>query len=184
MAAKPTASRAPIAMTTARPAGGRPAGRLTAWGRIVCPSSKSDGRSKNPKYIISCVTFFSASGLRPDGVWQQDRRMVRDAIAGEKPAHRLWQLNCWEMPVAAALVAQQQASNLTSTASLVLMPNPRILVVDDHPDTLRLLETFLTLSGFDVVSAVNGADGLARTANGIDAIATDLAMPEMDGFEF
>jgi CheY-like chemotaxis protein len=66
----------------------------------------------------------------------------------------------------------------------MVMANPKVLVLDDHPDTLRLVETFLSLSGFDVVAAANGADGLALALNGIDAIATDLAMPEMDGFEF
>ncbi len=64
-----------------------------------------------------------------------------------------------------------------------VMTRPRLLVVDDHPDTLRLLETYLALAGFDVVSAANGAEALDKAMNGVDAIATDLAMPEMDGFE-
>ena len=64
------------------------------------------------------------------------------------------------------------------------MPNPRVLVVDDHPDTLRLFETYLSLSGFDVTSATSAAEALQLAASGVDAIATDLAMPGIDGLEF
>jgi CheY-like chemotaxis protein len=63
------------------------------------------------------------------------------------------------------------------------MTHPRLLVVDDHPDTLRLFETCLSLAGFDVISAANAVDAL-RLARGMDAIATDLAMPGIDGLEF
>jgi two-component system KDP operon response regulator KdpE len=64
------------------------------------------------------------------------------------------------------------------------MSAPCVLVVDDHPDTLSLFETFLTLEGFRVVTAVNGADGLRRAGDCVDAVVTDLAMPAMDGAEF
>ncbi len=83
-----------------------------------------------------------------------------------------------------ALGVRQATGREDPRQVVAFMSNPRLLVVDDHPDTLRLLETFLTLSGFHVVSAANGLDGLTLAANGTDAIATDLAMPEMDGFEF
>jgi CheY-like chemotaxis protein len=63
------------------------------------------------------------------------------------------------------------------------MPNPRLLVVDDHPDTLRLFETFLSFAGFDVIPAARASEALACATTGVDAIATDLAMPGMDGFE-
>ena len=64
------------------------------------------------------------------------------------------------------------------------MPNPRVLVVDDHPDTLRLFETYLSLSGFQVTSATSAAEALQLVSDGVDAIATDLAMPGIDGLEF
>jgi CheY-like chemotaxis protein len=57
-------------------------------------------------------------------------------------------------------------------------------VVDDNPDVLCLFSTFLELVGFDVTTAVDGADALAKAPDGFDAITTDLAMPRMDGCEF
>lgn len=61
---------------------------------------------------------------------------------------------------------------------------PRILVVDDDRGVLDLLETFLDLAGFDVTTAIDGAEALRVAARGFDAITTDLAMPRMDGCEF
>jgi CheY-like chemotaxis protein len=64
------------------------------------------------------------------------------------------------------------------------MAGLRVLVVDDHLDTLNLYSTFLSLEGFSVTAASNGPDALRLSAKGFDAIATDLAMPGMDGAEF
>jgi len=63
------------------------------------------------------------------------------------------------------------------------MANPRLLVVDDHPDTLRLFETYLSFAGFEVIAVARAAEALDRAALNVDAVATDLAMPGMDGFE-
>ena len=40
------------------------------------------------------------------------------------------------------------------------MASPRVLVVDDDPDVLASLERGLRLSGFDVSTAVDGAEAL------------------------
>lgn len=64
------------------------------------------------------------------------------------------------------------------------MPGPRILVVDDHLDTLQLYSTFLSLEGFAVTTASCAETALRLSNNGFDAVATDLAMPGMDGAEF
>jgi diguanylate cyclase (GGDEF)-like protein len=64
------------------------------------------------------------------------------------------------------------------------MKRERILIIDDDPDILDVLE--LTLSErFDVIKAANGAEGLiqARTGNP-DLIITDYMMPVMTGPEF
>ncbi len=60
------------------------------------------------------------------------------------------------------------------------MSEPRVLVVDDHLDTLQLYSTYLSLEGFSVTAASNVMQALALSG-GVDAIATDLAMPGMDG---
>lgn len=59
---------------------------------------------------------------------------------------------------------------------------PRILVADDDPDLLKMLEHVMRALG-DVVTAVDGQDALekARAGRPPDVIVTDVMMPRMDG---
>jgi two-component system, cell cycle response regulator len=60
----------------------------------------------------------------------------------------------------------------------------RVLIVDDIPTNVRLLEARLSAEYFDVVTAVSGPEALARCEEGnIDMILLDVMMPGMDGFE-
>ncbi len=60
----------------------------------------------------------------------------------------------------------------------------RILVVDDIPANVRLLESRLLAEYFDVVTALNGQDALDICANGqVDVVLLDIMMPGIDGFE-
>ncbi|MCQ9206714.1 MAG: response regulator [Omnitrophica bacterium] len=60
----------------------------------------------------------------------------------------------------------------------------KILVVDDEPQNIKLLEANLLPKGYEVLAASNGKEALqAVTANDIDLILLDIMMPEMDGFE-
>lgn len=58
-----------------------------------------------------------------------------------------------------------------------------LLVVDDNDDSLEMLAAFLRACGAHVLQARTGSGALAYvdTAPKLDAIVTDLAMPEMDG---
>jgi DNA-binding response OmpR family regulator len=59
---------------------------------------------------------------------------------------------------------------------------PKVLVVDDDPVILKLLQVNFEMEGFDVVTAVDGAEGFeAAMANEPDVIVTDVMMPVMDG---
>jgi DNA-binding response OmpR family regulator len=60
-----------------------------------------------------------------------------------------------------------------------------ILIVDDEPRLVSLVDAYLSQNGFRVVSAPNGRDALitARLEKP-DIIILDVMMPEMDGFEF
>ena len=60
----------------------------------------------------------------------------------------------------------------------------RILVVDDERQIIRMLRASLQSSGYEVLTASNGVEGLERFGSGRpDLIITDLAMPEMNGLE-
>ena len=60
----------------------------------------------------------------------------------------------------------------------------RILVVDDVPANVKLLEVRLLAEYFEVLTAFSGADALEACENGkVDVVLLDVMMPEMDGFE-
>jgi two-component system chemotaxis response regulator CheY len=57
-----------------------------------------------------------------------------------------------------------------------------ILSVDDSASALQMVKLTLTSAGYQVVQAVNGADGLAKArAGNVDMVLTDVNMPVMDG---
>lgn len=62
----------------------------------------------------------------------------------------------------------------------------KILVIEDHPDTLMLMSLVLKREGFSVVEATDGNDALKKLQSGLspDLIFVDLKMPGCDGVEF
>ncbi len=62
--------------------------------------------------------------------------------------------------------------------------NIRILLVDDEPDILEIIGYNLSAEGYDVYTAKNGADGVAKAKKkNPHLIILDVMMPEMDGIE-
>ena len=60
--------------------------------------------------------------------------------------------------------------------------SPVVLVVDDEPDLVELLEYALETAGFTVLTAGDGVAGLALAeAEKPDLIVVDIMMPRMDG---
>jgi class 3 adenylate cyclase/CheY-like chemotaxis protein len=60
----------------------------------------------------------------------------------------------------------------------------RILVVDDTPSNVKLLADILSAKGYAVVTAVNGAEALARTERDRpDLVLLDVMMPGMSGYD-
>jgi two-component system OmpR family response regulator len=60
----------------------------------------------------------------------------------------------------------------------------RLLVVEDEEMILELLSGSLRFAGFDVVTAVSGAEALrAVTASRPDLVLLDVMLPDGDGFE-
>jgi two-component system chemotaxis response regulator CheY len=66
------------------------------------------------------------------------------------------------------------------------MPNAKcVLVVDDDTAIRMLVADALDAEGYDVVTAIHGADALVKLATvQPDAIVLDLMMPVMTGWEF
>ncbi len=64
------------------------------------------------------------------------------------------------------------------------MKNPTILVVDDEPPIVRLVQLRLESAQMTVLTARSGAEALTLLENEpIDLIVLDVTMPGMDGFE-
>jgi two-component system, cell cycle response regulator len=60
----------------------------------------------------------------------------------------------------------------------------RILVVDDVPANVKLLEARLSAEYFDVLTASSGSEALQICQRAeCDIILLDVMMPDMDGFE-
>jgi CheY-like chemotaxis protein len=58
-----------------------------------------------------------------------------------------------------------------------------LLVVDDDPSILRLLELSLAAEGYRVLTAPDGDTGLARIPEHPDLVILDVMMPRVDGLE-
>src|SRR5215216_248227 len=59
-----------------------------------------------------------------------------------------------------------------------------ILVVDDNPDKLGLIEAALSLAGYNVTTATDGEEALAVLESyQPDLVITDVMMPRMNGYE-
>lgn len=62
--------------------------------------------------------------------------------------------------------------------------HPRVLVVDDEPQLIRVLRTGLTAQGYEFRAAADGVAGFEIfTGWHPDLVITDLAMPNVDGLE-
>jgi CheY-like chemotaxis protein/DNA-binding CsgD family transcriptional regulator len=62
--------------------------------------------------------------------------------------------------------------------------NPTVLVIEDEADIRQLIRINLELDGYDVLLAVDGAEGLAAVkAHRPDVIVLDVMLPSLDGWE-
>jgi len=64
------------------------------------------------------------------------------------------------------------------------MPRPLILVIDDHEDSRIILRTALMHSGYDVIEAVTGREGVQHGRAAVPAaVLMELQMRDLSGFE-
>ncbi len=65
-----------------------------------------------------------------------------------------------------------------------MIGKPRVLVVDDDPDKLSLLEMALTMAGYNVRTARDGEEGFAQMSSfQPDLVVSDVMMPRMNGYD-
>ena len=61
---------------------------------------------------------------------------------------------------------------------------PRVLIVDDDPQVLKLFARILDKGGYEVTSAPSGKDVMQTLQRSVfDVVVLDLSMPPPDGFE-
>ena len=64
------------------------------------------------------------------------------------------------------------------------MAKKRLLVVDDEEELVQALKIRLGVSGYDVLTASDGQEGLERARKeNPDLIILDLMLPKMDGYK-
>lgn len=88
-----------------------------------------------------------------------------------------------EARASVAAASAQEVSNSGQQPALAA-DRPRILIVDDDPVNLKVLETILSLEHYDIAMATNGKEALAMLdAKEWDLVVSDVMMPHMSGYE-
>ena len=65
-----------------------------------------------------------------------------------------------------------------------MTPQPRVLMVEDHPDIADLYQLKLQLDGYRVAVASDGVAGLSLARSFLpDLILLDIHMPQLDGLQ-
>ena len=62
--------------------------------------------------------------------------------------------------------------------------NKRVLVIEDHEDNRRIVRDLVTASGYDLIEATTGEQGIELAAQAKpDIILMDIQLPGLDGYE-
>ncbi len=78
----------------------------------------------------------------------------------------------------------EPTSNPAAEPEEAVASAPTVLVVDDQQANVRMVSSLLARSGYRVLSALGGADGLEQAQRELpDVMLLDMRMPGMDGFE-
>jgi DNA-binding response OmpR family regulator len=61
---------------------------------------------------------------------------------------------------------------------------PKVLIIDDEPFTVEMLQTFLQINGYEAIGALTGQDGIILTqVESPDIVLLDLMLPDIDGYD-
>lgn len=80
------------------------------------------------------------------------------------------------------MTTDNQTATNTNTESF--LPQSTVLIVDDNPQNVELLQAFLESLPVKLVTAIDGVDALEKVAqHNPDLILLDIMMPRMSGFQ-
>jgi DNA-binding response OmpR family regulator len=66
----------------------------------------------------------------------------------------------------------------------MMSTSPVILIVEDEPNAVKLLQVNLQARGYQTITASHGSDALKLlNQHHVDLVLLDLKLPDMDGFE-
>ena len=78
----------------------------------------------------------------------------------------------------------ESPSTATNPSSETFLPQSTVLIVDDNPQNIDLLQAFLESLPVRIVTAIDGQDALERVAeHNPDLILLDIMMPRVSGFQ-
>jgi two-component system, cell cycle response regulator DivK len=131
--------------------------------------------------------FAASCGLTPEGpaALQHMPRPARDDTANGRA-------NPATLRLARRTTAGVRTHARNATRMLLCAPQPpwcrtmskRILVVEDQEDLRAILRDVLSASGYTVIEAVDGAEGVAKaTSERPDLVLMDIQLPVIDGYD-
>ncbi|MEB0140264.1 MULTISPECIES: hybrid sensor histidine kinase/response regulator [unclassified Undibacterium] len=171
---------------------------FTAWNIHVTLLSHPDQVQEKNALLVRVGTDSRAAEARMPSLHSSTGWLLeltengpRTAIHGTR--HTL--LSCYALlALQASLIDIASAMhNKQSSALLAALPNAakpvwdgvRVLVVEDHPVNLMLIEEQLTVLGYHITASDSAVNALILfNQNNYDVVLTDLGMPGMNGYTF
>lgn len=135
---------------------------------------KKDGTSKDTNLIV-LVTYHDFTGPADDAI-------PESAVELRKPVHMRSLHDAVVQAMNAAGSGMKPVKDSTTVESAPI--SARVLVVEDNPVNLFVVQTMLESIGCEVHVAVDGAEGVsAALSNEYDLVFMDCQMPVVDGYE-
>jgi threonine synthase len=145
--------------------------------------AKMEGISAEPAAAVSFAGLFK---LIRAGVIKPTETVIINCTGHTMPAEPYVLGDNWSRNVELPSRAEEKPQDGLLAALTNIAPDrfPRIAIVEDSPESRRLIRRILQSQGdFEIFEAVNGQEGLQLIQRELpDLVILDLMMPEMDGF--